>query len=123
MPSESFNRLNPGIRIIRERLCATKPERHQGGPLDGAGKGKGKGGGIPAPGLGGRFEVTFTVWAVRPNDWDNIHVKCLQDLLLKSGAVPGLSDDCWHQLQGRIISRKACSAQEEGTQIEIKEIC
>jgi hypothetical protein len=121
--SESFNRLNPGLQIMGKRIRSAQPKCHPVVPLDGAGQGKGKGGGIPAPGPVRMFEITFTIFSVRPNDWDNIHVKCLQDMLIKPGCVTGLPDDCWHQLQGRIISKKAHSPEEEGTQIEIKEIC
>lgn len=127
MASESFNRLNPGLRTVRARLQivgkrirSAQPKRHQVLPLDGAGQGEGEGGSAPVPGLGGKVEILFTIRSVRPQDWDNVHTKCLQDLLIKAGILSG---DKWDQLQGRIVSEKVHSEEEEGVEIEIKEIC
>lgn len=68
---------------------------------------------------GTRFEISFTVYAVRPNDYDNLRCKELQDCLVKAGLIP---DDNWRVLQGRIISKKASSQAEERTEILIEQI-
>jgi len=66
---------------------------------------------------GPRFEIVFRIYAVRPTDWDNWYVKLLQDMLVRAGI---LHDDHWRILEGRVISEKAKSQQEERTEIEIR---
>lgn len=68
---------------------------------------------------GVRFEIVFTVYAVSPADWDGYHVKELQDLLVKSGILPG---DDWATLQGKVVPQKAAKKEEEKTVIEITQI-
>lgn len=63
-----------------------------------------------------RLSITFIVYSRRPCDWDGYHVKELQDMLVHAGVL--LSDD-WTVLEGRIISRKAHTKEEERTVIEI----
>ncbi len=65
---------------------------------------------------GPRFEIVFTIYAVRPCDWDGHHIKPIQDLLTVVGLLPG---DAWHQLEGRVISRKVQTQEQEKTEIEI----
>jgi len=65
---------------------------------------------------GPRFEVCFTVFSVRPCDWDGYHIKPLLDMVVHAGILPG---DAWHQLDGRVRSRKVSTAEEEKTLIEI----
>lgn len=67
---------------------------------------------------GPRFEIVFTVYATRPADWDGYSIKALQDMLVRSGILP---DDSWETLQGRVISAKAESPEEERTEITINE--
>ncbi len=66
---------------------------------------------------GPRFEIVFTIYAVRPCDWDGWHIKPTQDLLAAIGLLPG---DAWHQLEGRVRSRKVHTAEEERTEIIIE---
>lgn len=65
-----------------------------------------------------RFKVIFHVRAVQPCDWDNYHIKELQDLLVHAGVLPS---DKWTVLQGEVIPEKVCSREEEGTLIEVLE--
>lgn len=65
-----------------------------------------------------RFKIVFRVRRCNPQDWDNAYVKCAQDLLVKSGALPG---DQWSILQGEVIPEKVNTRAEEGTLIEIYE--
>lgn len=66
-----------------------------------------------------RYKLVFTVYAVRPCDWDGWHVKPLQDVLAIIGLIPG---DSWHQLEGCVRSCKVHTAEEERTEIEITPI-
>lgn len=68
---------------------------------------------------GKRFEILFTVYAVRPCDYDNYHCKVLQDCLVRAGFIP---NDDWRTLQGRVISHKANNRQEERTEIVIQQL-
>lgn len=63
-----------------------------------------------------RKRIKFTVYSIRPCDWDGFHVKELQDLLVHAGIMD--SDD-WSSLQGEVISEKVHSKEEERTLIEI----
>jgi Holliday junction resolvase RusA-like endonuclease len=63
-----------------------------------------------------RAKVLFRVFSTRPADWDNYHVKELQDLLIKVGVLDG---DEWDFLQGEIISEKVYTEAEERTEITI----
>lgn len=65
------------------------------------------------------FEIVFTVYAVRPCDYDGYHVKPLQDFIVHAGILPG---DSWHQLEGRVYSRKVHTEEEEKTTVEIRRI-
>lgn len=65
-----------------------------------------------------RFRIRFTVFAVRPCDWDGWHVKELQDLLVHAGILGG---DEWNKLQGEVVSEKVHSKEQERTVIEIWE--
>jgi hypothetical protein len=63
-----------------------------------------------------RFRITFTVYAVRPADYDGYDIKHLQDWCVKAALIP---DDNWRILEGSVISRKAHTKAEERTFIEI----
>ncbi len=65
---------------------------------------------------GPRFAITFTVFAVRPCDWDGWHIKPLLDMVVNAGIIPG---DTWYQLEGSVRSFKVYSEEEERTEIEI----
>lgn len=92
-------------------LHPTKQEQPEGKPLERITQRKDK--------SCTRFEITFKVYAVRPNDWDNPYTKVLQDLLRHAGI---LHDDAWNVLQGRIIPCKAYKKEEERTEIEIVQL-
>lgn len=63
-----------------------------------------------------RLEICFTVYSRRPLDWDNWRTKELQDGLILAGILP--SDD-WSTLQGRVISKKVHSKEEERTEVRL----
>lgn len=65
------------------------------------------------------FEIVFTVFAIRPNDWDNVWTKPLQDHLVRAGI---LDDDRWDFLAGRVLCCKAKTKAEERTEITITRI-
>lgn len=65
----------------------------------------------------GRFEVVFTVYSVRPCDWDGYDIKSLQDFLVSTGIIP---NDGWKTLSGRVVSCKAATQGEEKTIITIE---
>lgn len=66
-----------------------------------------------------RFEITFTIHAVRPCDWDGWDCKYLQDWCVTAGLIPS---DGWDVLSGRVLSRKVSTEVEEKTVIEIDEL-
>ena len=66
-----------------------------------------------------RFEILFRVFARRPPDWDNAHIKELQDTLVRIGLLP---DDDWKTLQGKVQTFKVSCAEEERTEIFIVEL-
>lgn len=64
-----------------------------------------------------RFTLRFTVYAVRPADWDGWHVKELIDSLVAAEIIP---DDGWQTVEeGCVATRKVDTAQEERTEIHI----
>ena len=65
---------------------------------------------------GPRFDIVFTVYAVRPCDFDGWHIKPAIDMLVRAKIIPG---DAWNQLQGSIRSRRVQTVEEERTEIEI----
>ena len=67
----------------------------------------------------GRFEIVFTVYSVRPADYDGFDIKALQDFLVSAGIIPS---DKWNVLSGRVVSRKAATEAEEKTVVEITAI-
>lgn len=64
----------------------------------------------------GRARIRFTIYSVRPADWDGYDVKALQDMLVRTTLL--FADD-WCFLQGEVVSEKAYSKAEEKTVIEI----
>lgn len=66
-----------------------------------------------------RFEITFTVYACAPCDWDGWDVKRLQDWIVTAGIIP---DDGWKTLSGRVLSQKVRQKSEERTEISITPI-
>lgn len=99
-------------------LCSTDAEPAKGNPLERSlpREGKGSAGPPVSPEPKGRSRILFTVYSVRPCDWDGYHVKELQDLLIKAGILDG---DEWNLLQGEVISEKVYSKEEERTEITI----
>jgi hypothetical protein len=90
------------------RVCPTQQERPEGRPLERAVERE-----KPRR---SRAQIVFRVYAIRPNDWDNVWAKDLQDMLIVSGI---LDDDAWDTLQGSVISEKVHRPEEERTEIEI----
>jgi hypothetical protein len=112
-PSESFKKLNPHIygngspvQADPSRVHTTVKQRSPRKALDKADSRKAE----SRP----RFEIVFTVHAVRVPDYDNPHCKIAQDLLVRSGILHG---DDWRVLQGRVITTKAYSQDQEKTEI------
>jgi hypothetical protein len=70
-------------------------------------------------GAGGHYRIKFTVYAVRPRDWDNLSasVKQLQDAIVEAGWLP---DDDWKTLEGTVVSAKAATEEEERTEVTIE---
>ena len=66
----------------------------------------------------GRATIRFTVYSMRPADWDGWDIKAVQDLLIRSRIIRG---DDWHLLKGEVLSEKVCTKEEERTEIEIIE--
>lgn len=66
-----------------------------------------------------RKRIRFTVYAVRPADYDNWHTKEIQDLLVHAGI---LDDDKWDILQGEVISEKIHKKEDERTEILIEQL-
>lgn len=64
-----------------------------------------------------RAHIRFVIFSRRPADWDNYHVKELQDLLVHAGILGG---DHWDILEGSVRSEKAYSQEEERTEIVIE---
>lgn len=93
-------------------LRPSKPERIEGGALVSASPRKDSGRFVTSP----RHRIRFTIYSVRPCDWDGYHIKELQDMLVRASIIP---DDNWGFLQGEVISEKALSKEEEKTVIEI----
>lgn len=63
-----------------------------------------------------RIRIRFTIYAVRPADWDGYDIKELQDMLVHAAILPS---DQWSVLQGEVVSEKAYSKEEQRTEIEI----
>lgn len=89
-------------------ICPNKQQSIKRSPLERTAEGEG-----PSP---SRFEIRFTIYSVRPLDWDNYHVKECQDAIVRSGMLHG---DHWSILRGSVNPQKAHSTEEERTVIEI----
>jgi len=107
-PSLAQRNRHLALEAGAEGLPAPKHERDEGKALDH--KRPRKAADCP------RLEIVFTIYACKPTDWDNWHVKILQDLLVHAGILHG---DDWRILEGRVISKKANSESEERTEITI----
>lgn len=60
--------------------------------------------------------ITFRVFSRTPADWDNYHIKELQDLLCCAQILVG---DDWNILSGEIISEKVHAQEDQRTEIVI----
>lgn len=116
--SESFLRANADRA---PRIPAAKPKPVEGESLERTGQGKETStvGSKKCIISGGKFRITFRVFARRPADWDNYHIKEIQDGLVMSGLLSG---DSWNQLHGAIISEKVHSKDQERTEILIEQV-
>ena len=79
------------------------------------GKGRKKTGGRSTA---GRVTIRFTIYAIRPADWDGWNIKQIQDGLRHASL---LVNDDWHLLQGEVRSEKVQTIEEERTVIELFE--
>lgn len=103
--SESFIRANCDRS---EGLFASDQQCSKGSPLDSVAQREDKG--------SNRLKIVFRIFAVRPADWDNWHVKEIQDMLVHAGFLVG---DDWNLLSGEVISEKVSKKSEEKTEITI----
>lgn len=107
--SNAFKKLN--VQDSPEGICTPNKEQFEGDslvcPTPREAKGR------------NRFKIVFTVYSVRPADWDAYHIKELQDLLVKSGVIP---DDDWTTLKGEVSPEKVGKKDQERTEIEIYEL-
>ena len=71
------------------RVCSPEPEQDKGKPLVSPVPRKEKSRIVSASRSEIRLKITYRIFAQRPLDWDNYHIKCLQDLLVQSGIIPG----------------------------------
>ena len=108
--SEAFIKANLGAGNIGLRPAASKPIERM--PLDDANSTEE----ADWHNASSCFEITFTVYSVRPADYDGLDIKFLQDFCVKAGIIP---DDKWSVLSGRVVSRKAATEGEEKTEITI----
>jgi len=102
-------------QAVAQRSSSPQPEPITRNPLAGKARREAKG----STGATVRYRVKFTVYATRPMDWDNIACKELQDCLVIAALIP---DDNWQVLEGVIVSKKARTREEEGTEIIIERI-
>lgn len=107
--SASVQRLNP-LGPLRVHSSDQKPNGQP--PLVHPKKGKAKSSARTVA----RYRIRFTIYAVRPADWDGWSIKQLQDCCIHAGLIHG---DAWHVLEGSVRSEKVHSEEEERTVIEI----
>lgn len=102
----------------RARIRSSEPKPVEGNTLVGTvpRKAKSRNRAPVSPEPKSRQRIKFTVYAVRPCDWDGYHIKELQDMLIHAGI---LDSDDWASLRGEVISEKVYSKEEEMTVIEI----
>lgn len=110
--SEAFLARNSEPVAARPHPSIQEPA--QGKTLDRAASGKDSSGRCHRS----RVKIRVTVRAIRPCDYDNYHIKELQDVLVRAGI---LEDDSWDLLQGEVVSEKVDTIEQEGTLIEIFE--
>lgn len=96
-------------------ICSTQPKSVKRDALVGALSGEKASRVEPVA----RFKIVFTVYAVQPCDYDGLHIKELQDVLVEAGLLHG---DAWDILDGEVRSRKAHTQAEEKTIIEISRL-
>lgn len=109
---EAYERKRANSKAGASGLPATNTQPTQRQPLERTAPRKDKGRVVTSP----RHRIRFTIYAVRPCDWDGHHIKELQDMLVNASIIP---DDNWGFLQGEVISEKAHSLEEERTEIEL----
>ncbi len=111
--AQSFYKINADDNATG--VCAVHPEPVERLPLDDALQGEE----ACWYGTAERFEIVFTVYSVRPADWDAYSIKELQDFCVHAGILQG---DGWKTLSGRVCTEKAKSVSEQKTVIEIRAI-
>ena len=111
LPDGSWGKRETGGNWLRP----PEPERDSGMPLERVASRKKESSHLPEI----RYRITFTVYSIRPFDWDNYRFKDLQDCIVKAGLLPG---DDWRVLEGRVVPHKAATKEEERTEITIERI-
>lgn len=95
--------------------CSPEPERRTWGSLDEVVENKD----VRPDSSPEFYEVRFDVYSIRPQDWDNIRVKELQDVLVDLGFLP---DDNYRILTGKVRSMKVFKTKDQKTVITLKRI-
>lgn len=103
-------RISSGVDT-HSRLCATKQEQPKRKSLERTAQRKDK--------SCTRFEIRFTICAIRGLDWDNPWTKAMQDMLVHAGI---LHDDAWNVLRGCVDPQKVHKKEEEKMIITINPI-
>ena len=120
--SESVKRRNPHL-FSASRVCPDeqKPNARKALERDLPGEVESRKGAASGPEGAGYCRILFSVWSVRPTDWDNAGtIKEVQDLLVKSGILP---DDSYKVIrEGTVITQKALRKEDERTEIVIERI-
>lgn len=94
------------------RIPAAHPKPVEGIALERASNGEAKSG----PCVKRRAFIRYFVFSKRPADYDNYHIKELQDCLVRAGILDG---DEWDVLQGQVVSQKAYTEEQVRTEIQI----
>lgn len=106
-------RANRNLDLIGLRAPQSKLDA--GDPLDGSDQGQD----LRPDSSPGLYEIRFDVYSISPQDWDNIRVKELQDVLVDLGFLP---DDNYRILTGSVRSMKVFKKKQQKTIITLKRI-
>jgi len=121
-PDGSWRKASPAERgrvhhADDARLHSAVTQQTFAPPLVGSKSGEGESRG----GVGKRYRVTWTVYSVKPMDWDNVAggIKAIQDCAVEAGWIP---DDGWKVLEGVVVSEKCSSKSEQRTEMKLERI-
>jgi hypothetical protein len=111
LPDGSWGKPSPS----HSRVCPKEPEPAARVPLERATKRETVG----KESDNERYGITFTIYRVRPLDWDNSFTKPCQDILVEFGFLP---DDNWKVLEGKVRCLKVKHIDEQRTEVTIERI-